>query len=250
MQLQSEQINDLVTALAKAQGEMGLAVKDAKNPHFNSEYASLGSYILASKTILSKHGLAVIQGPLTHDGRLYLITTLAHASGQWFRSETPILSEKQTAQGMGSGISYARRYALSAIVGLADKDDDGSIASLEGSDVSRSTVKPPQVSHSHHGPTNGGGGPGAYVLTMGKLKGLTLDEAGPGEATSLLNWIQNLAPANVRGSAKGKTEIMAIELFLKLKGNNRTKAMLAPEPIFTDDWPSSKDAPQEEELPF
>lgn len=254
LQLHSENIKDLAVALSKAQGEMGLAVKDGKNPHFDSHYATLGSCILASKEVLSKNGLAVVQSPITHDGKLYLITSLIHSSGQWIRSETPILTDKQTAQGMGSGLSYARRYALSAIIGLADKDDDGNGASLVQGEVSNTaSQQKPQVFQRSAVPSGRStGGPGAYVLTMGKYKGATLDEAGPVEAASLLNWIQHLAPPNVRGSAKGKAEAMAVELYLKLhgKGKSVTHTVTPEEPDFSNSWPDEKDAPHEEQLPF
>lgn len=254
MQFQSENINELVKALSAAQGEIGLATKDSTNPHFKSDYSSLEACILASKTVLAKYSLAVIQGPFSVDGKIYLNTTLAHSSGQWVRSETPILSEKHTAQGMGAGITYARRYALSAIIGLGSKDDDGNEASLAQGDVSNTKpVQKPQVFQRSAVPSGRStGGPGAYVLTMGQHKGATLDEAGPVEAASLLNWIQHLAPPTVRGSAKGKAEAMAIELYLKLHGKGKpvTHTVTPEEPDFSNSWPEEKDAPHEEQLPF
>jgi hypothetical protein len=127
---QSEQINELATALAKAQGEIAPAIKDKNNPFFKSSYADLSSIWNACKVPLSKNGLAVLQTTETKDGQLILITTLAHASGQWIRSYLPVLSEKQNAQGLGSALTYMRRYALSAMVGVtSDEDDDGNACS-------------------------------------------------------------------------------------------------------------------------
>ena len=127
---QSENINELVTALSKAQGEIIPALKDNINPHFKSKYADLSSIWNACRAPLSKQGLAVIQTMAEDNGKLFLVTTLAHASGQWMRSELPILNEKATAQGLGSAITYMRRYSLAAIVGVApDEDDDGNAAS-------------------------------------------------------------------------------------------------------------------------
>lgn len=127
--IQSDQINELAAALAKAQGELAPAIKDSSNPFFKSKYADLSSVWTSCKEPLAKNGLAVIQTMDMKDGQFVLLTTLAHASGQWMRSCLPILSEKNNAQGLGSAITYMRRYALSAIVGITcDEDDDGNAA--------------------------------------------------------------------------------------------------------------------------
>lgn len=127
--IQSDQINELAGALAKAQSEIMPALKDSKNPFFKSTYADLASIWSACKDPLSKNGLAIIQTMDVNGDQHFLITTLAHASGQWIRSYLPIINEKQNAQGFGSAITYMRRYALSAIVGVtADEDDDGNAA--------------------------------------------------------------------------------------------------------------------------
>jgi len=126
---QSEQIDALAAALAKAQGQISPAIKDSSNPFFKSKYADLASVWQACKEPLSKNGLAVIQATSYIDGHLTLVTTLAHASGQWMRSFMPIVTEKQNAQGIGSAITYMRRYCLSAMVGITcDEDDDGNAA--------------------------------------------------------------------------------------------------------------------------
>lgn len=127
--IQSENINELACALSKAQGELMPAIKDSKNPFFKSNYADLSSVWTSCKEALSKNGLAIIQTMDMKDGQNVLITTLAHSSGQWMRSCLPILNEKGNAQGMGSAITYMRRYALSAIVGVTcDEDDDANAA--------------------------------------------------------------------------------------------------------------------------
>ncbi len=124
--MQSEQIHDLVMALSIAQGELSPAEKSGKNPHFKSKYAGLADIWACCKAVLPKHGLAVIQTMEERDSRLHLVTTLAHKSGQWIKSVLPIVTAKADAQSMGSAITYMRRYALSAIVGVvADDDDDG-----------------------------------------------------------------------------------------------------------------------------
>lgn len=124
-QMQSEQINELATALSKAQSKMTHASKDSTNPHFRNDYADLASVLSAVREPLTSNGLSVVQ---TTNNNV-LVTTLLHSSGQWMRSYTPILSSKQDAQGFGSGMTYARRYALSAICGIAQDDDDANEAS-------------------------------------------------------------------------------------------------------------------------
>lgn len=130
MSNQSEHINELATALAKCQGEITPAIKDSSNPFFKSKYADLNAVWEACREPLSKHGLAVIQ-TMDRDeaGNLLLITTLAHSSGQWIRSRSPVPLLKSDPQAMGSSITYMRRYNLSAIVGIStDVDDDGEAA--------------------------------------------------------------------------------------------------------------------------
>jgi hypothetical protein len=137
-QMQSEHINELALALSKVQGELTPAIKDSKNPFFKSTYADLSSVWNSCKDSLSKNGLAIIQTMDFKEGQNVLVTTLAHASGQWMRSCLPILNEKNNAQGFGSAITYMRRYALSAIVGVTcDEDDDGNEASKPGSKGSK-----------------------------------------------------------------------------------------------------------------
>lgn len=129
-QMQSENINELATALSKAQSEISPAIKDSNNPFFKSKYADLSSIWNACREPLTKNGLSILQTMDIKEGAQVLVTTLAHSSGQWVRSYLPILNEKNNAQGLGSAITYNRRYALSAIVGIiCDEDDDGNAAS-------------------------------------------------------------------------------------------------------------------------
>jgi hypothetical protein len=125
---QSEQINELATALSKAQGEITGALKDSSNPFFKSKYADLASCWDACRTQLSKNGLSVIQTTEVFDGTLMVVTTLAHSSGQWVTGLLPVKAKDDGPQAQGSGITYARRYALAAIVGIAQVDDDAESA--------------------------------------------------------------------------------------------------------------------------
>jgi hypothetical protein len=125
----SEQINELATALAKAQGEITGALKDSANPFFKSKYADLASCWDACRSALSKNGLAVTQFPTTEATGVCLVTTLLHSSGQWMRASLSVHPKDDTPQAMGSALTYARRYALTAVVGVSQVDDDGNAAS-------------------------------------------------------------------------------------------------------------------------
>ena len=129
---QSEQIGKLIEALSKAQGEITGALKDSKNPFYKSSYADLASCWDACRAQLSKHGLAVVQTTEPNQDGVTVVTTLAHSSGEWIRGTLPMKPVKNDPQGIGSCITYARRYALAAIVGLAQIDDDANAASGKG----------------------------------------------------------------------------------------------------------------------
>lgn len=125
-QTQSENINELLTALCKAQSKIECALKDKKNPFFKSSYADLNSVWEACREQLTLNGLSVIQSPHGSKDEIYLVTILGHTSGQWIKSYYPVIPVKQDPQSLGSAITYARRYSLSAMVGIcADEDDDG-----------------------------------------------------------------------------------------------------------------------------
>jgi hypothetical protein len=127
----SESIGKLAEALSKAQKNMGKAVKDAENPFFHHKYADLASVWKACKDHLTDNGLAVVQ---TNDiigtnetalDSVVVETTLLHSSGEWISGRLAIKPTKNDPQGIGSAITYARRYALAAMVGVCPEDDDG-----------------------------------------------------------------------------------------------------------------------------
>jgi hypothetical protein len=128
MNTQSENIGELAAALAKAQAEVGTVTKDSANPYFKSNYASLAAVWEATRPILSKHQLSVVQMPSSDERGYYVETQLMHSSGQWIRSRTYMKPAKDDPQGIGSLISYARRYALQAVTMICPDDDDGEAA--------------------------------------------------------------------------------------------------------------------------
>lgn len=122
----SEQINEVAKALAAAKAKFKPAVRDATNPHFNSKFVSLAGVLDAVDAALSGAGLALVQQTdLAEDGAMVLHSRLFHESGQWLGSVYPIRPVKNDPQGVGSAITYARRYASMALLGIAAEDDDG-----------------------------------------------------------------------------------------------------------------------------
>ena len=123
--MQSEHINELAAALAKAQRTLKAAIKDSTNPHFRSRYADLASIWSAWQEAGPAHGLAITQTTAVRDGAIILITQMSHSSGQWMRGEYPLNPIKNDPQGLGSAMTYARRYSLAAMAGVCPDDDDG-----------------------------------------------------------------------------------------------------------------------------
>ena len=129
---------ELYAALAKAQGEIINAAKNAKNPHFKSDYADLASILDTVKPALSKNGIAVIQGT-AFDGSMVTVTTvLALSGGGSISSEASCVPAKMDGQGIGSATTYLRRYGLAAMTGVAQAD-------LDGEDSKHSTPPAPAV---------------------------------------------------------------------------------------------------------
>jgi len=126
---QSPTLAELGKALAKAQGEIKGAIKDSQNPYFKSNYADLTSVWEACRKPLSSNGLSVIQASSDSIPETITIeTTLLHSSGEWVRGKLAMKPVKSDPQSIGSCITYARRYALAAIVGICPEDDDGNDA--------------------------------------------------------------------------------------------------------------------------
>lgn len=127
----SETIGKLAEALSKAQAEMEGAKKGATNPHFNRKYADLASVWDACRGPLTANNLAVAQlmQKAEDTNSVCVVTTLIHSSGEWISGELNVPVAKRDPQGFGSAITYARRYTLMAMVGIAPEDDDGNAAS-------------------------------------------------------------------------------------------------------------------------
>jgi hypothetical protein len=119
----------IATALASAQGAMGKALKSSDNPHFKSKYADLASVIDACMPALTAHGIAVIQPTGENEFGRYVRTILIHGdSGETLECVVPLIIGKNDMQGYGSAVTYARRYGLLSMSGIAPADDDGNAA--------------------------------------------------------------------------------------------------------------------------
>lgn len=128
--MQSESIAKLALALSRAQGKIRAAEEDSTNPFLKNKYASLNSVWDAIRAALAENELAVTQLPTVDGGNVILTTILMHSSGEFITSEihAPVIDEKGRSilQGIGSALTYLRRYALAAMVGVtSDEDTDG-----------------------------------------------------------------------------------------------------------------------------
>ena len=124
----SENISQLATALSKAQGEIDDATKKGLNPAFRSKYADLAAVRAVIREPLAVNDLCMIQLPRTVDSGVEVETMIVHKSGEFISETLYMPVNKYDAHGIGSGITYARRYGLMSILCLAADDDDGNAA--------------------------------------------------------------------------------------------------------------------------
>lgn len=125
----SENLKELASALAKAQAEVQPAFKTGFNPHFKSHFADFASVLDACEDALAKHGLAIVQAPVSDENGVGVETMLLHSSGEWLSERFTLPLTKKDAQGGGSCITYCRRYALEGFMRIRREDDDGEEAS-------------------------------------------------------------------------------------------------------------------------
>jgi uncharacterized membrane protein YgcG len=147
---------NLAAALAKAQAECQNVVMNKTNPHFRSRYADLAAVRDAIIPVFAKHGLSIVQCPSVEDfSGFHLETRLIHSSGEEIVWRFPLPGDVTKMQAIGSAISYARRYTLSAIAGVAsEEDDDGNAAT-----------------NTNGGGQSGGGGPRGQAPSGGNISG-------------------------------------------------------------------------------
>lgn len=197
---QSNKLGELAKALAKAQSEMTAALKSSENPHFRSRYADLSAVFDACKEALNKNGFAIVQRVENDANGACVETMLLHSSGEYVSSRCWLPVAQKTAQAYGSAITYARRYGLTSLAGVAaDEDDDGNAASAPAHQMARPAAASVSQAVSAPAPVaTAQPADGAVVIPFGKKKGTpisTLD-------LRSLNWYLETARAELADPSK------------------------------------------------
>ena len=187
----------IYAALASAQTAMGPALKESANPAFKSRYADLANVMAACMPALNANGIAVIQPTVDDEGHRFVKTILAHESGETLECRVPLIVAKNDMQGYGSAVTYARRYGLMCMAGIAPEDDDGNAAAKS----------PPMVERNNPPRDNG---PTAAQIAADSLTNADTLEA--------LGAIWQGLPVSIKGEAK------------VLKAKDDRKAALQPKP--------------------
>lgn len=169
----SDSIIKIAPALLSAQQAIGFAAKDSKNPAFKSSYANLESVIEAIKAPLNDAGIMFMQTFAEGSpGFLSLTTRLLHTSGEWIEDTLTMPLTKHDAQGFGSAATYARRYALAAVTGLYQADDDGTAACRPAPKPSPEPTLSPDQIIAITDAANDAGMTIAAICKAGKVNGL------------------------------------------------------------------------------
>lgn len=124
----SDTLSEIAKALAAAQAEVENATKGNENKHFGSKYADLAECLNTVRPVYAKHGIAIVQSPYYSEDRAGVVTMLVHSSGEWISGNVDTPLQKKDPQGVGSAITYMRRYALAAMCAIAQEDDDAELA--------------------------------------------------------------------------------------------------------------------------
>lgn len=242
---QSDSIAELAKALAKAQAVMTGASRDAVNPHLNKKYADLASVWEAVRKPLTDNGLSVLQEASSEDGFIIVVTTLMHSSGEFKSSSLKLPVPQQTPQGYGSAITYARRYALSAITGNAPEDDDGVSAGTQA--VERPRSQPSQgeqaVAKTFSG-SRAGETPGhnpASIVSTGRVYSYKLPFKAKDDAKARRGrWDAESKTWNFGGPQPDWVEFL-------VGAPAETKT---PQEVMGDDQPPSESASSQSSIPF
>ena len=198
-QTHSPELVELAKALVKAQAQIEGAKEYSSNPFFKSKYADLSSVWDACKIPLGSNGLAVLQTVENEADKPYLVTMLLHVSGQWVKSFMPIIVTKNDPQSFGSAVTYCRRYALAAIVGVCPADDDAEGA-MSGSRAPAKAAKPTPAAARILSPTEIDSqveqiesmldqDKEAYPKLLKHLSIASLDEIDPMDYERVINWL-------------------------------------------------------------
>lgn len=142
----SPEINEIAKAMALAQSQMRPAIKDSTNPHYKSRYSDISSVWDSIRDPITSNGMTIWQDVTTQEKAVSVTTRIVHSSGQWVEfGPLSIPITKQDAHGVGSGVSYAKRYSLCAAVGVVSSDEDDDANHAVGKAKVNSYVRPPEV---------------------------------------------------------------------------------------------------------
>lgn len=213
----SESIAALAAALAKAQGKIEGALKEKVNGGFKTKYADLQSVWDAIREPLSSNGLAIVQGFSPVSDGVLIETTLMHASGEWMESQLLMPVVKKDPQGVGSAITYGRRYALMAIAGVAPEDDDGEAAMgrTHQPTTTQQQAPPPPPKPQQTAPAK----PTAITPSQLQQIGINSTRLFGDDNDGLRAWINNL----VKREVASRKDLTFDEAALVLKTMNGTK---------------------------
>lgn len=200
----SPSVKELASALIKAQAGMPRLAKDKTNPFFKSAYVGLDTVMPAALKVLSEHSLGVVQ-TIGQDerGGTTLSTTLLHESGEWISDTQPLLLVKPDPQGQGSAVTYARRYAMMALLGMvAEEDDDGNRASSPAHKAPQKPSQrpqPPAPAREASDPREGAPGGAITQPQIGAIRAM-LNKAYPNDEQEQAAWMERTCPDGVKGT--------------------------------------------------
>jgi len=195
----STELGQFADAMAKAQASMGGATKGSRNPHFNSAFADLASVVNAVKGPLSSNGIAFVQLPSSSGDLVSVTTRLVHSSGEWMQCTLSARPRKNDPQGVGSVVTYLKRYTLQAMCGVPSEDDDGNAGS-QGPDPRKQEPKAKPVDTAKALTAIEAAWANTYTGTVydfAKSKGWSLAELGPDELRDLYRTVD---AGTVRGA--------------------------------------------------
>lgn len=200
-------MKEISAALVKAQKEFGPALKTSSNPHFRSKYADLSACVEAVIDGLNNNGIFLMQGSHLCEDGVIVETIFIHESGEQLSAgKLHVVASKQDAQGYGSALTYARRYALMAACGIAPEDDDGNAASKtkhtdKTTDKSSAPPPPPPPPPPPKPPAKAEGEPGKWQITV-----KTKPDATP---TEFINIVAEMTVVALE-QAKSQADVMKI----------------------------------------
>lgn len=179
----SPTITKIAPAVVAFCADVKAVAKNATNSHFGSRYATLDALWTYVRPHLAQHGLAYIEGGEPTDGTHITLTgLLLHVSGEWISGALTLPLDKATAQGVGSAVTYGRRYLLGMMLSLTtDDDDDGNAASATSATSAPRAASAPRPPRSASGPT----------LPFGKTKGMPLSKMQTDDLESALEWARD-----------------------------------------------------------